>query len=160
MRMTNMPPTQTNIQLYNCTDEAVQTSIINTYPKFFTQEPNRLMGMLEALVTQKSNPMIHSLSFASISQGSDRITLQNHKFLRKLNTPIIETPIPSALPLSPEPTITDMSTLHQPAKKTGNGGITLCCILTSDPAKHAIPKMAEVHILLVWVCLVDGMGQG
>ena len=67
--MTKMPPAQTNIQLYNCTDETVQTSIINTYPKFFSGEPNRPMGMLEALVTQKSNPMVHRLSFASISQG-------------------------------------------------------------------------------------------
>ena len=28
------------------------------------------MDMLKALVTQKSNPMVHRLSFASISQGS------------------------------------------------------------------------------------------
>ena len=56
VRMTNMPPAQTNIQLYNCADEAVQTSIINTYPKFFSEKSNRLMDMLEALVTQKSNP--------------------------------------------------------------------------------------------------------
>ena len=32
------------------------------------EEPNRLMDMLDALVTQKSNPMVHRLSFASISQ--------------------------------------------------------------------------------------------
>ena len=57
--------------------------------------------------------------------GSGRITLRNCRFLRKLKTPIIETPIPSALPLSPEPTITDMSIPHQPAKKPGNGA--LCC---------------------------------
>ena len=69
VRMTNMPPAQTNIQLYNCADEAVQTSIINTYPKFFSEEPNRLMDILEALITQKWNPMVHRLSFASISQG-------------------------------------------------------------------------------------------
>ena len=69
VRMTNMPPAQTNIQLYNCADEAVQTSIINIYPKFFSEESNRLMDILEALVTQKSNPMVHRLSFASISQG-------------------------------------------------------------------------------------------
>ena len=69
LRMTNMPPAQTNIQLYNCADEAVQTSIINTYLKFFSEEPNRLIGMLEALVTQKSNPMVHRLPFPSISQG-------------------------------------------------------------------------------------------
>ena len=30
VQMTNMPPAQTNIQLYNCTNEAFQTSIINT----------------------------------------------------------------------------------------------------------------------------------
>ena len=69
VRMTNMPPAQTNIQLYNCTDEAVQTLFINKYPKFFSKEPKRLIDMLEALVTQKSNPMVHRLSFASISQG-------------------------------------------------------------------------------------------
>ena len=34
--MTNMPPAQTNIQLYNCADKAVQTSIINTYPKLWS----------------------------------------------------------------------------------------------------------------------------
>ena len=51
VQMTNIPAAQTNIQLYNCTNEAVQTSIINTYPKFFSEEPNRLMDMLEALVT-------------------------------------------------------------------------------------------------------------
>ena len=67
--MTNMPPVQTNIQLYNCSNKAVQISIINTYSKYFSEEPNRLMDMLEALVTQKSNPMVHRLSFTSISQG-------------------------------------------------------------------------------------------
>ena len=36
----------------------------------------------------------------------------------------------------------------------------ICCILTFDPAKHAIPKMAEVHIPLAWASLADKMGQG
>ena len=35
-----------------------------------------------------------------------------------------------------------------------------CCMLTSDPAKHAIPKTAEVHIPLAWAGLADNMGQG
>ena len=35
-----------------------------------------------------------------------------------------------------------------------------CCILTFDPAKHAIPKTVEVHIPLAWACLADNMGQG
>ena len=35
----------------------------------------------------------------------------------------------------------------------------LCCILTFDPAKHAIPKTAEVHFPLAWASLADKMGQ-
>ena len=34
-RMTNLPTAQTNVQLYNCADEAIQNSIINTYPDFW-----------------------------------------------------------------------------------------------------------------------------
>ena len=85
-RMTNMPPAQTNIQLYNYADEAVQTSIINTYPKFFSEEANSLMGMLEALVTQKSNPMVHRLSFASISQGQGESVQQFVVCLKRYST--------------------------------------------------------------------------
>ena len=33
--MTNMPLTQANIQLYNCADEEIHNSIINSYPRFF-----------------------------------------------------------------------------------------------------------------------------
>ena len=32
--------------------------------------------------------------------------------------------------------------------------------MTFDPAKHAIPKTAEVHIPLAWASLADKMGQG
>ena len=35
-----------------------------------------------------------------------------------------------------------------------------CCILTSDPAKHAIPKTAEVHIPLGWMRLGWQYGTG
>ena len=33
-------------------------------------------------------------------------------------------------------------------------------MLTSDPAKHAIPKTAEVHIPLALASLAGGVGQG
>ena len=81
--------------------------------------------------------------------GSGRITLQNRRFLRKLKTPITETPLPSVLSPSPEPTITDMSTPHQPAKKTGNDGITLQRDLESQgltqqpPSRTRIPRWGE-----------------
>ena len=75
--MTNLPIAQTNIQLYNCANEAVQNSIINTYPAFFNTSPNKLLDMLEVLVTRKSNPMVHQISFSSIAQ-SDNKTVQNY----------------------------------------------------------------------------------
>ena len=75
-RMTNLPTAQTNVQLYNCADEAVQNSIINTYPEFFDTSPNKLLDMLNVLVTRKSNPMVHQISFSSIAQSDD--TVQNY----------------------------------------------------------------------------------
>ena len=76
-RMTNLPTAQTNVQLYNCTNEAVQNSIINTHPDFFNTSPNKLLDMLKALVTRKSNPMVHRISFSLIAQ-SDKETIQNY----------------------------------------------------------------------------------
>ena len=67
-KMTNMPSSQFNIHLYNCADEDVQNTIINTYPNFFTTDPDKLLDMIEALVTQRSNPIVHHLAFASMSQ--------------------------------------------------------------------------------------------
>ena len=66
--MTDMLTTQTNIQLHSCADESVQNVIINTYHKFFTTDPDRLLEMIEVLVTQKSNPMVYRITFASMSQ--------------------------------------------------------------------------------------------
>ena len=66
-----MPTSQTSIQLYSCVDESVQNAIINTYPKFLTTDPDRLLEMIEALVAQKSNHMVHQTTFASKSQHED-----------------------------------------------------------------------------------------
>ena len=70
-RITDMPTSQANVQLYSCADESTQNAIINTYPNFFTTNPDKLLEMTEALVTQKSNPMVHRMTFASISQHED-----------------------------------------------------------------------------------------
>ena len=75
--MTNLPTVQTNVQLFYCADETVQNSIINTYSEFFNTNPNKLLDMLEVLVTRKSNPMMHWISFTSIAQ-SDNETVQNY----------------------------------------------------------------------------------
>ena len=71
-RLTDMPTSQTSIQLYSCADESVQNTIINTYPKFFTTDLDRLLEMIEALVTQRSNPMVHQITFTSMLQDEDK----------------------------------------------------------------------------------------
>ena len=48
-KMTNLSDTQMNVQLYNCAEETVQNSIINTYPEFFNADPSKLLDMLEVL---------------------------------------------------------------------------------------------------------------
>ena len=78
-RMINLPTAQTNVKLYNCADEVIQNSIINTYPEFFDTNPNKLLDMLEVLVTPKSNLMVHWISFSLIAQ-SDNETVQNYVF--------------------------------------------------------------------------------
>ena len=69
LKMTNLPSDQIPAQLYSCGDEAVQTAIVNTYPKFFTLEQSQLLDVIERIVTQKSNPMIQRMSFTGLMQG-------------------------------------------------------------------------------------------
>ena len=75
--MTNMPSSQFNIHLYNCADETVQNAIINTHPNFFTTDPDKLFDMVEALVTQRSSPIVHHLAFVSMSQDEGE-PIQNY----------------------------------------------------------------------------------
>ena len=76
-KMMNMPSSQANIHLYNCADKAVHNPIINTHSNFFTTDPDKLLDMVEALVTQRSNPIVHRLTFASMSQDEDE-PIQNY----------------------------------------------------------------------------------
>ena len=76
-KMTNMPSSQFNIHLYNCADEAMQNAIINTHPNFFTTDPDKLLDMIEALVIQRSNSIVHCLAFASMSQDEGE-PIQNY----------------------------------------------------------------------------------
>ena len=72
-----MPCSPANIHLYNCADEAVQNAIINTQPNFFTTDPDKLLDMVEVLATQRLNPIVHRLAFASMSQDEDE-PIQNY----------------------------------------------------------------------------------
>ena len=84
--MTDMPTSQTRIQLYSYADESFQNTIINTYRKFFTNDPDRLLEMIEVLVTQKSNPVVHRIIFPSMSQRKDKPIQQYLVHLRATAT--------------------------------------------------------------------------
>ena len=84
--ITDMPISQTNVQLYSCADEFVQNAIINTYPNFLTTDPDKLLEMTETLVTRRSNPMVNRMTFASLSQHEDESIQQYLVRLRSTAT--------------------------------------------------------------------------
>ena len=63
------PKNQIHPQLYNTCDETVQNSLVNTVSDFFSLSKNELLDTLEAIVTKKSNPAVHRLTFASLLQS-------------------------------------------------------------------------------------------
>ena len=60
-KMTNMPRSQTNIHLYNCTYKDVPNAIVNMHCNFFTNDPDKPPEMVKAFITQRSNSIIHRL---------------------------------------------------------------------------------------------------
>ena len=68
-QMTHLPTPHYNVQLYSCADSEVQTAIINTYPDWVKCDASKLIKMLEGIVTQKSNPMVHRMGFGNLSQA-------------------------------------------------------------------------------------------
>ena len=100
------------IKRYNCTAHAL--SPLRKGDTVSIQNPNSHRWDIAGQIVETLPNRQYRIRVA----GSDRITLRNCRFLRKLKTPIIETPIPNALPLSPEPTITDMSTTTLTCQKT------------------------------------------
>ena len=72
-----MPSSQAHIHLYNCANVAVQNAVINTNPNFFTTTPDKLLDMVEVLVTLRSNPIVHRLAFAFMYLEEDE-PIQNY----------------------------------------------------------------------------------
>jgi len=68
LTMTRPPASQIHAILYSCCDDAAQTAIINTYPNFFTTATDDLLKDIEAIVTKKSNPTVHRMTFSGMMQ--------------------------------------------------------------------------------------------
>ena len=75
--ITALPTSQLTSQLYNTCDNATQTSIINTVPKFLTLTEEQLLNVIENLVTKTSNPTVHRMHFANLTQN-DNETLKDY----------------------------------------------------------------------------------
>ena len=75
--ITGLPPSQHHTMLYSCGDDEVQTAIINMYPDFFELPADSLLGKIEQVVTEKSNPTVHRMNFHNLMQENLE-TVQNY----------------------------------------------------------------------------------
>ena len=135
----------------------ISKRVINFIPKAIEKGKMELVVGVQILAEvkiQKGNFQGNSLSlllffggqycrpviYLENPQGREATNLQNYK--KRLSTFCMST----------------ISIYFPKIKK--NWGRWYCSILTSDPAKHAIPKTPEVDIPLAWASLADNMGQG
>ena len=75
--ITLLPDNQITSQLYNACEDSVQTSLINTIPNFIELPEEELLKIIESIVTQQSNPTVHRMTFANLSQGTPE-TIQDY----------------------------------------------------------------------------------
>ena len=67
-RITNLPESQIHAQLYNACSESVQNSLMHTESDFFSLTEEKMIEILEKIVTKQCNPTVHQLNFRSIHQ--------------------------------------------------------------------------------------------
>ena len=69
--MTNLPRDQIASHLYTAYDSNVQNCIINSSEDFFTMSEEAMLRALESMVTKKSNPAVHRVTFATQMQSEN-----------------------------------------------------------------------------------------
>jgi len=67
--ITTIPTTELPAHLYNACDPDVQNSIINAIQNFLQLNEQAALDAIESVVTRRSNPAIHRMSFSTINQG-------------------------------------------------------------------------------------------
>ena len=82
VEMTNLPQAQFHNQFYRCASESVQNAFINTHGDFFEKSSDDLLDIIKNIVTQKSNPLVHRMTFAGLSQGQTE-SIQNYRIRLK-----------------------------------------------------------------------------
>ena len=59
------------LYIYNACDEDTQSAIVNTEDNFFAMDFDDILVLLQNLVTKKSNPAVHRLTFSNLIQGDN-----------------------------------------------------------------------------------------
>ena len=88
-QITGITDTQITVQLYSCCDDAVQNSIVNTVPDIFSVSEKDLLKSIEETVTKRSNPTVHRMNFAAITQNQHE-TVQDYLIRLKSSAPDCE----------------------------------------------------------------------
>ena len=68
-KLTSLPNTMVAAQLYNQCDDSVQTAIINSSEDYFALSESAIFDLLERIVTKRSNPAVHRLTFSNQAQS-------------------------------------------------------------------------------------------
>ena len=69
--LTALPTGQIAAQVYSNCDSNVQNAIINSHSDFFSLGEAAVLDLLESIVTKRSNPSVHRLAFAALSQSEN-----------------------------------------------------------------------------------------
>ena len=75
-QITQLPPGQVAGHLYNACDDAVQTTLINTFPEFNTMDEQTALKTIEEVVTIRMNSAVYRKAFGEQAQG-DKETIQS-----------------------------------------------------------------------------------
>ena len=71
--ITQLPVDQIAPQLYTACDGDVQNSIMNTSANFLRDDEDTNLSTIESIVTRQSNPAVHRLAFANITQSENEL---------------------------------------------------------------------------------------
>ena len=85
--ITHLQQPQFTAHLYNACDDAVQNSLINTFPGFLELSEVEAIAALKTTVTQRVNPELHRKEFGDILQG-EKETIKN--FVVRLRSAVTE----------------------------------------------------------------------
>ena len=68
IQLTTIPPSLIAAQLYRAFEDSAQNSILNTSADIITLSEQKLIQIIETIMTKCCNPTVHHFNFANLSQ--------------------------------------------------------------------------------------------